>query len=112
MTLRRDDERVKQVAIAIGILLAVACGVVGLWVGWMRVPGPLGEFIGMVVGIMSTPFFLEASFVILGVLILMIVNAVQRQRDGDEFLTLEQLQARESAAPPAPDADRRPNHRV
>lgn len=101
MTLRGEDERVKQVAIAVGILLAVACGVVGLWLGWMRIPGPVGEFVGMVVGIMSTPFFLEASFVILGILILMMVNAIQRQREGDLFLTPEELEARDRQATPA-----------
>jgi len=101
MTLRGDDERVKQVAIAVGILLAVACGVVGLWLGWMRIPGPVGEFVGMVVGIMSTPFFLEASFVIMGMLILMVVNAIQRQREGDLFLTPEELDARDRQAAPA-----------
>ena len=98
MTLRGTDERAKQVAIAVGILLAVACGVVGLWLGWMKVPGPVGEALGMVVGIISTPFFLEASFVIVGVLILMVVNAAQRQRDGDEFVSREQLAAREASA--------------
>jgi uncharacterized membrane protein len=96
MTLRGDDERVKQVAIAISILLAVACGVVVLWLGWMRVPGPLGEFLGMIVGIMSSPFFLEGSFVVLGVLIVMVINAVRRHRDGEDFVTAEQLDAREA----------------
>jgi uncharacterized membrane protein len=97
MRLRGDDERVKQVAIAIGILLAVACGVVTLWLGWMHIPGPAGEFLGMIVGIMSTPFFLEASFVVVGVLIVMAVNAVRRHRDGEDFVTVEQLAARETA---------------
>lgn len=98
MTLPRLDERVKPVLIALAILLGVSCGVVGLWLGWMHIPGPLGEFVGMVVGVMSTPFFLEASFVMVGILILMLVNAIQRQRDGDEFMTPEQLQDREAAA--------------
>lgn len=92
------DERFKQVLIAMAILLGVSCGVVGLWLGWMHIPGPLGEFVGMIVGVMSTPFFLEASFVTLGILIIMLVSAVQRQRDGEEFVTPEQLQAREAAA--------------
>lgn len=110
MTLRGDDERVKQMAIAVGILLAVACGVVALWLGWMRIPGPVGEFLGMVVGIMSTPFFLEASFVIVGILILIVVNAIQRQREGDLFLTPEELEARDRGAtrvagPVQPPAD-------
>ncbi|MCF7676197.1 MAG: hypothetical protein K9N23_09315 [Akkermansiaceae bacterium] len=102
MTTPHLDERVKPVLIAMAILLGVSCGVVGLWLGWMHIPGPLGEFVGMVVGVMSTPFFLEASFVIAGILILMLVNAIQRQRDGDEFVTPEQLQAREAAATRTP----------
>jgi hypothetical protein len=97
MKLHADDERVRQVGIAAGILLAVACGVVLLWLGWMRVPGPIGEFLGMVVGIMSSPFFLEGSFVVLGVLIVMVINAVRRHRDGEDFVTAEQLDAREAA---------------
>ncbi len=110
MTLRGNDERVKQVAVACGILLAVACGVVALWLGWMRIPGPAGEFLGMIVGIMSTPFFLEATFVIVGVLILMVLNAIQRQRDGDEFVTPDQLQARESGRAPGRQGGEPPVH--
>jgi uncharacterized membrane protein len=97
MRLRSDDERVKQVLIAMAILAAVACGVVTLWLGWMHIPGPAGEFLGMIVGIMSTPFFLEASFVVVGVLIVIVVNAVRRHRDGEDFVTVEQLAARETA---------------
>jgi uncharacterized membrane protein len=111
MTLRGDDERVKQVAIAIGILLAVACGVVLLWLGWMRVPGPLGEFLGMIVGIMSSPFFLEASFVVVGVLIVMVLNAIRRHRDGDDFVSAAQLDAREAShrrEPPVPSGPAEP----
>jgi uncharacterized membrane protein len=111
MTLRGDDERVKQVAIAIGILLAVACGVVVLWLGWMRVPGPLGEFLGMIVGIMSSPFFLEASFVVVGVLIVMVLSAIRRHRDGDDFVSAAQLDAREAShrrEPPAPSGPAEP----
>jgi len=108
MTLRATDERVKQVAIAAGILLAVTGGVMALWLGWRQVPGPLGEWLGMIVGIMSTPFFLEASFVVLGILIVMVLNAIRRGRDGDDFVTAEQLDARDAAARPAPPAQRLP----
>ncbi len=104
MTLRATDERVKQVAIAAGILLAVTGGVMGLWLGWRQVPGPLGEWLGMIVGIMSTPFFLEASFVVLGILIVMVLNAIRRGRDGDDFVTAEQLDARDAATRPASPA--------
>jgi len=95
------DERVKQVLIAAAVLAGVACGVSVLLLGWRRVPGVLGEWLGMIVGIISTPFFLEGSFVILGVLLVMVVSAVRRHREGDEFVSREELQNRERAAVPA-----------
>jgi hypothetical protein len=85
------DERVKQVLIAAALLAGLTGGAVALLLGWRTVPGVLGEWLGMVVGIMSTPFFLEASFVILGVLVVMVVNAVRRHREGDEFVALGDL---------------------
>ncbi len=100
------DERVKQVLIAAVVLTAMTCGMVATLLGWRQVPGVLGEWLGTVVGIMSTPFFLEASFVVLGVLLVMVVNAVRRHREGDEFVSSDDLQAREqtrttAAKPPA-----------
>lgn len=103
------DQRVRQVLIAAAVLTAVAGGTSALLLGWRRVPGVLGEWLGMMVGIMSTPFFLEGTFVILGVLLVVVVSAVRRHREGDEFVSREELQDRERAAvpaakPPAPKA--------
>ena len=44
------------------ILLVVACLVISLLMFWREIPGLLGETVGKVVGIMSTPFFMETSF--------------------------------------------------
>ena len=99
MAARAKDERVKQVLIAAAVLGALTCGVVALLLGWRRVPGLLGEWLGTLVGILSTPFFLEASFVIVGVLVVMVVNAVRRQREGDDFVALDELPERRQ--PPA-----------
>jgi hypothetical protein len=38
---------------------------------------------------MSTPFFMEASFVILGFLIVVSLNTWRRHKAGDEFVTIE-----------------------
>ena len=92
------DERWKQVLIGAAVLTALTCAVVTLLLGWRQAPGLLGEWLGTLVGIMSTPFFLEASFVILGVLVVMVINAVRRHREGDEFVTLDELP--EHHAPP------------
>ncbi|MEI7957206.1 MAG: hypothetical protein WCJ66_18740 [Verrucomicrobiota bacterium] len=102
------DERVKQGLIAATVLTTLTCGVVALLLGWRLVPGLLGEWLGTIVGILSTPFFLQASFVVLGVLVIMVVNAVHRHRDGDEFVALADLPERQ--APPANGAKPPPNH--
>jgi hypothetical protein len=90
-----------QIAVAAAILAAVGCGALALLLFWRSVPGVLGEWLGMIVGVMSTPFFLEASFVILGALIVMGVNAIRRHREGDDFVSLEHLEARDKP-PQAP----------
>ena len=102
------DERVKQGLIAATVLTTLTCGVVALLLGWRSVPGLLGEWLGTIVGILSTPFFLEASFVILGVLVIMVANALHRHRDGDEFVALADLPERQ--APPASNSKTPPSH--
>ncbi len=92
---RAHDERVKQVAIGAGILIVLTVSITGLLIGWRLLPGLLGEWIGMMVGLMSTPFILEASFICLGFLIVLGINIWRRQKEGDEFVYLEQVAAPE-----------------
>lgn len=72
------------------ILLVVAGLVISLLLFWRAIPGLLGETVGKVVGIMSTPFFMEASFVILGFIIVVSLNTWRRYKEGDEFVTMEE----------------------
>jgi hypothetical protein len=102
---RLQDERVKQVAIGGGILLMITLLVTGTWVGWRMLPGLLGEWIGFMVGIMTTPFCMETSFVIIGAFIVISLNHWRRQRDGDEFVDLDDIQPAEVEAQPE-DHDR------
>ena len=88
---RPHDERVKQVAIGSGILLVLTVGVSGLLVGWRLLPGLLGEWVGTMIGILTTPFFMEASFIILGLVIVIGLNLWRQHKDGDEFVYLEQV---------------------
>jgi hypothetical protein len=53
------------------------------------VPGVVGESLGTLAGVMSTPFFMEASFFVLGVVILLSLNTWRRHRAGDEFVTID-----------------------
>ena len=93
-----DDNRVKQVAVAVGILgllTLVVCGALG---GWHYLPGIWGEWIGMMIGVMTTPFFLEATFIFIGLVVVLAINHWREKREGDEFVYLEQVDAKEAPA--------------
>lgn len=85
------DERVKQVAIGVGILVVLTVVVTGLLMGWRLLPGLLGEWVGTMIGILTTPFFMEASFAILGLVTVISLNHWRQRKDGDDFVYLEQV---------------------
>lgn len=74
------------VAILLGVLLVtIMIRVAG------AAPGVLGEWFGMIAGLLSTPVFLEISFFALGLMIVVGVNHWRLRRDGDEFVTLDEV---------------------
>jgi hypothetical protein len=85
----KEPGRVRQFLVGAMILLVVMVGFVTLLLSWRKIPGLLGETVGKMVGIMSTPFFMEASFVILGFLIVVTLNTWRRHKEGDEFVSIE-----------------------
>lgn len=84
-----------------GALLIGAVGLLAvfLWLG-RAMPGIFGEWFGIVAGIVSTPFLMEASFVVLGFMIVLGLNLWRQRRDGDEFVYLEQVVGPESETLP------------
>ena len=88
---RLHDERVKQIAIGASIIILLTLLVSGFLLGWRLLPGLLGEWVGTLIGIMTTPFFMEASFAILGLVIVIGLNYWRQHKDGDEFVYLEQV---------------------
>jgi hypothetical protein len=88
---REHDERRKQLAVGMAILTTVTVVVVGLLTGWRHMPGVVGEWVGIVMGVMTTPFLLETSFFLLGLLIVIFLNNYRRHREGDEFVYLERV---------------------
>lgn len=90
------DERVKQVAVGVVILMTLTLLVAGSLMGWRLLPGLLGEWVGTMIGILTTPFFMEASFAILGLVTVISLNIWRRRKDGDEFVYLEQVAGPES----------------
>lgn len=98
MTRTDDENRGRQIAVGVGILVLLTLAVCGALMGWRYLPGLLGEWIGMMIGVMTTPFFLEASFVIIGLMLVFAVNHWQQKRDGEEFVYLEQVDGPEVPA--------------
>ena len=93
-TLKRSQEdedavNLRSVPIAMAVLSGLTLIVVVGLMGWRYLPGIWGEWIGMIVGIMSTPFFLEASFIFIGLSIVLIINHHLQKRAGDEFVDME-----------------------
>jgi hypothetical protein len=88
---KTDDDRRRQIAAGAGILLAITIVVCGVLLGWRHLPGILGEWLGVVIGVMTTPFFLELSFAVLGLTVVLVLNHWRLKRAGDELMYLEQV---------------------
>jgi hypothetical protein len=86
-----DQERKKQIAIGGGILFTLTVLICAALTGWRYIPGLLGEWIGTMIGALTTPFILETSFVILGFILVISINTWRRHRDGDELVYLESI---------------------
>lgn len=93
----KNDERVKQVAIGVSILGVITALVVGALLGWRSLPGLLGQWIGTVIGIMTTPIFMEISFSVMALIGVVTLNTWRKNRDGEEFVDPAELAEREPA---------------
>lgn len=95
MTQSAPDERLKQIVVGAGVLAAIGMGVCGGLLGWGHLPGALGEWVGTMVGVLTTPFFMEASFLVLGLCVVVVLNHWHAKREGDEFVHLESVESAE-----------------
>ena len=92
------DERKQQVLAGFCVVAGVA-GLI-LLIAWARyLPGLGGEFFGRILGIISTPFLMEASFCVLGLVLVMALNIWRQRRDGDELVYLEEVKDAPSDLP-------------
>jgi len=86
-----DDPRRKQLIIGLGILTVLILVVPTFYALYRFVPGLFGDWLGVIAGVMSTPFLLEFFFVVIGIIIVIGLNHVRQRREGDEFVYLEQV---------------------
>ena len=84
---------------------ALIIGLVGLllvlfWFG-RHLPGPIGEWFALIVGIATSPFLMPVAFILLGFFVVNTVNGLRRHREGDECVYLETAQGPGSEELPA-----------
>lgn len=84
-----EENRGRQILVGGLIITTLTVAVLSLLIGWRYIPGWVGEAFGMFAGIMSTPFFMEGSFIVIGFLIVLGVNTWRRRKEGDEFVEIE-----------------------
>lgn len=92
-----SENRGKQVAVGGVIIFVFMSAVTSLLLFWRYIPGWVGESVGKVAGLISTPFILEASFFVMGLGIVVLLNSWRRNKDGDDFVEFEErdFQARD-----------------
>ena len=86
---KKDDRQWLQISVGAGIVCCICFTFVGLLLGWRLIPGLLGESFGMLAGILSTPFFMEASFLGIGLLTVLGLNIWRRHKAGDDCVEIE-----------------------
>lgn len=85
----REDKRMLQVVVGASILalLAVLAGVVVI--GSPHLPGVFGQWVAFMVGLMTSPIFLEISAFVVGLLVVFAINHCREKREGSEWVELE-----------------------
>jgi hypothetical protein len=90
------DQRNRQIVWAAVILIGLGLVVSATLLFGRKLPGLWGEWASTLIGVMTTPFLMEASFVLIGISIVALVNHVAALRSGDEWVSLESFEAAES----------------
>jgi hypothetical protein len=89
------DQRNRQIVWAAVILIGIGLVVSATLLFGRKLPGLWGEWASTLIGVMTTPFLMEASFVLIGISIVALVNHVAALRSGDEWVSLESFEAAE-----------------
>ena len=92
------DERKTQVTTA-ALIIAGMAGFFLVLVMATGLPGLAGEFFAKVMGLITTPFILEASVIIFGFILVISLNLWRQHREGDEFVYLDEIKDAPKAIP-------------
>lgn len=91
MTRTAEENRSRQILVGVVILVVISLSVSGALIGSRYMTGLVAEWLSMMIGIMTTPFFMEASFAILGLIIVIGLNTWRRSKEGDELVFLDRV---------------------
>lgn len=83
------DQQNEQIVWAAVILIGIGLVVSATLLFGRKLPGLWGEWASTLIGVMTTPFLMEASFVLIGISIVAVVNHVAAERSGDEWVDPE-----------------------
>ena len=86
------DQGKRQIVWAAGILLGLGSLVSCFLLFGRSLPGLWGEWASTLIGVMTTPFLMEASFVLIGISIVAVINHLAAARSGDEWVDLESFE--------------------
>jgi ABC-type amino acid transport system permease subunit len=92
------SERTRQVTIG-ALVIAGVWGLFLLLVMATGLPGLAGEFFARIAAIVTTPFLMEASVIILGFILVLLINHWRRHREGDELVYLDEVEDAPKAMP-------------
>lgn len=85
------NEQITQIIACAAVLLTLTTVVCGMLIGWRHMPGLLGEWVGTMAGIITTPFVMESSFAVIGLTIVICINHWRQKKAGDELMYLERV---------------------
>lgn len=86
-----DKLAVRSILVGAMICGATAVFLCGLLLSRLYLPGLFGEWFSLMVGVLTSPFIMEFSLIILGFVLILGINTWRRHREGDEFRYLEQV---------------------
>lgn len=85
-----SDQRLKQVLVGAVILTFLAIVAAIVIVGCHYLPGVFGEWVAFMVGLVTTPIFLEISAFVVGLMVVLAINHWREKADGPELVYLEE----------------------
>ena len=84
------DERPRQVIAGVAVIAGFSALLVLIAAGRF-LPGLGGEFFARILGIISTPFLMEVTLAVMGLVLVLTLNHWRQRREGDELVYLEEI---------------------